>query len=46
MGTEQGITWAADDDRSTAWTEQYLVGPGDTSDVAAWRTLIAKLVAE
>lgn len=43
---DQGVTWATEDGRSTTWTEQYLVGPAETSDVAAWRTLIAKLVAE
>lgn len=44
----QGLRWATDDDtgRLTACVEQYLVGPAESSDVASWRTLIAKLVAE
>jgi hypothetical protein len=45
--TEQGLRLATEDDgRLTAVVEQYLVGPAESSDVASWRTLIAKLVAE
>ncbi|MFA4929514.1 MAG: GyrI-like domain-containing protein [Patulibacter sp.] len=43
---DRGITWATEDGRNVAWTEQYLVGPAETSDVGAWRTQIARLVAE
>lgn len=43
---EQGLRWATDDDRLRAVVEQYLVGPAETSDVASWRTSIAKLVQE
>lgn len=44
----QGLRWATDDGtgRLSACIEQYLVGPAESSDVASWRTLIAKLVAE
>lgn len=44
---QQGVHWAtADGGRYGALVEQYLVGPVDTSEVAEWRTLIARLVAE
>lgn len=45
---EQGLRWATDEGtgRLTACIEQYLVGPAESSDVASWRTLIAKLVEE
>lgn len=44
---EQGVRWATEQDgRFAAVVEQYLVGPVETSEVADWRTLIAKLVAE
>jgi hypothetical protein len=45
---EQGLRWATQDDsgRFAAVIEQYLVGPAESSDVASWRTSIAKLVAD
>lgn len=33
-------------DRRAARRPQYLVGPAESSDVAGWRALIAKLVGE
>lgn len=45
--SEQGLRWATGDDgRFGAVVEQYLVGPAETSDVASWRTLIAKRVED
>ena len=41
----EGATWATSKGRWSASIECYLVGPGDTADVASWRTEIAKLVA-
>lgn len=46
--SEQGLRWATEDGtgRFAAFVEQYLVGPVESSDVASWRTLIAKRVED
>lgn len=45
---EQGVRWATQNGtgRFAAFVEQYLVGPVESSDVAGWRTLIAKRVED
>lgn len=45
---EQGVRWATENGtgRFAAFVEQYLVGPVESSDVASWRTSIAKLVED